>query len=102
MVSDEGDELVLLPGFALAWRGGNVEAHDLPTRFGRLSFGIRWHGARPALLWQLDGEPPSPSATIRCPRLDPDWSTTEARGETLLLGSDQPLPTTPQAGDSFS
>ncbi|MCP3990345.1 MAG: hypothetical protein GY724_14810 [Actinomycetia bacterium] len=100
LIDDGGDDLVLLPGFAAAWRGANVELNDVPTRFGRLSFGIRWHGHRPALLWQLDGESPAP--TIRCPDLDAEWSTTEARGEALLVGSDHAGPSTGQVGDSSS
>lgn len=98
IIDDSGLDLLLLPQFPTAWRGGNVEVHQLPTRHGRVSFGIRWHGARPALLWDREGG----TGTIRCPGLDPDWSTTESRGETLLAGSADGLIETPGPGDSFS
>ncbi len=90
--------LRLLPAFPHAWKGGDVEVHGAHIRFGRLSFGIRWHGYRPALLWDLESEQP---VTITCPGLDPDWSTTEHRGETLLIGSAEDLPKVPVEGESF-
>lgn len=104
LVDDGGDELLLLPTFPTAWRGGNAEVHNAPTRHGVLSYGIRWHGARPALLWQLDA--PSTATgnapvTLRCPGLDPDWHTTEARGETLLAGSADGLQAPPAPGEGF-
>lgn len=61
------------------WLGADLEAHRVPTRHGLLSFAIRWHGARPALLWELAGE-----ATLTVPGLDPSWSSTEPSGEALL------------------
>ena len=88
----------LLPGFPAAWRGGPVEVHEAPTLYGTLSFAIRWHGARPALLWD-QGEG---SAILVCPALDPDWSTNEAKGETLLAGTSEGLVDVPAPGDSFS
>lgn len=113
LVDDESDpgRLELLPRFASAWRGGNLEVHRLPTRWGAMSFGIRWHGARPALLWQLDPHPgfpgtgaPRPSAgpVLACTSLDPDWATTEHQGETLLAGAEQGLDPVPTPGQSFS
>ena len=90
--------LRLLPEFPHAWKGGDVEVYGANTRFGRLSFGIRWHGYRPALLWDLESEQP---VTITCPGLDPDWFTTEYRGETLLIGSAEDLPQVPLEGESF-
>ncbi len=90
--------LRLLPHFPHAWKGGDVEVHGAATRFGRLSFGIRWHGYRPAILWDLESEQP---VTITCQGLDPDWSTTEHRGEALLIGSAEDLPAVPVEGESF-
>ena len=78
-----GRELFLLPSPAEEWKGENIAAHDVPTRFGRLSFAVRWHGTRPAVLWELherDGAP----VTLRARGLDPDWSTTQPKGEALL------------------
>ena len=106
-VVDRGEgrsaELHLLPTFPSAWRGGNLEVHRAPTAYGELSFGIRWHGFRPALLWQLDPVDTVDGAPVvlRCPGLDPSWSTVELRGEALLAGSaDDPLPI-PGPGDGF-
>ena len=70
------DLLTELPG---AWAGQSLEVHDAPTRHGSVSFAVRWHGARPALLWDSKGVP-----ELRCPALDASWSTTAAQGEALL------------------
>jgi hypothetical protein len=68
------------------WRGQGLEVHDAPTRAGRVSYAVRWHGARPALLWECERP-----IRLRAPGLDPSWSTTEARGEALLAApSDTP------------
>jgi hypothetical protein len=80
LVDDRGaGALRLLPAWPDEWLGADLEAHRLPTRCGLLSFAVRWHGARPALLWELDG-----AATIAAPGLDPAWSSTEPIGEALL------------------
>ena len=84
VVQDTADGLVLLPEVPASWRGQGIEAHDLPTRWGTVSFAVRWHGARPALLWDVvvpDGQNP-PLVTI--PGLDPDWSSSESKGDALL------------------
>jgi hypothetical protein len=40
------------------WLGENWEAHHLPAGpHSRVSLAVRWHGARPALLWEVEGEP---------------------------------------------
>ncbi|MFV0257149.1 MAG: hypothetical protein ACK5PP_01700 [Acidimicrobiales bacterium] len=100
-------ELRLLPEFPTHWRGGPLEVHGLATDVGIVSFAIRWHGYRPALLWEL--EPPvvttvgeARPVVLRCPGLDPDWSSTEPRGETLLAGTAEGLTPTPSPGQSFS
>lgn len=95
----------LFPSFPTAWRGGNLEVHAAATMHGRMSFAIRWHGARPALLWEresLDSPRSIAAVRVRCPGLDPDWSTTEHRGETLLVGAADGLPPVPSEGDSFA
>ena len=58
--------------------------HDAPTHFGKLSYAVRWHGDRPAMLWEL--EPHDADATVRltAPGLDATWASTERRGEALL------------------
>jgi hypothetical protein len=63
-----------------SWRGQPLEVHDAVLSGGvRLSFAVRWHGPRPALLWEASGP-----AWIRAPGLDPSFRTNERRGEVLL------------------
>ena len=62
--------------------GIDVEVFDAPTRHGRISFALRWHGEHPALLWEVaDAEP---GLELTAPVLAPGWSTREPAGETLL------------------
>ena len=86
----------MLPG---PWLGQPIEVHDAPTHAGRLSFALRWHGAHPALLWELEPHPwVAEPVRLTAPGLDPSWSSTEARGEALLDAVDLPV----AAGGSFS
>ena len=84
LVADHGDTLDLAPGFRAAWRGGPLAVYDLPTRFGLVSYAIRWHGPRPALLWELDSRSGQTPVMVRAPALDESWSSDEPTGETLL------------------
>jgi hypothetical protein len=71
--------VAILPTRPAAWLGTNLSAYDVPTAAGPVGFAVRWHGARPALLW----EGPS-GVTFTCPGLDPTWSSSTQRGEALL------------------
>jgi hypothetical protein len=102
VVDEAGDALVLFASFPSAWRGGVAEVHHLPTFAGRLSLALRWHGYRPALLWELQRRPGSGPVRLRCPGLDPDWSTTAERGEALLAGHPDGLARPPVEGESFT
>ena len=84
LVAERPDGLALLPVHPDGWYGGGIELHDAPTTFGRISYAIRWHGTRPALLWELDPHPGVGVVRLSVPSLDPTWSTTEHRGDTLL------------------
>lgn len=84
LVDDEGPTLDLVPGFTPGWRGQAVEAHGVPTRFGALSFALRWHGSRPALLWELDLIEGEDAPTPRVAAVDPDWRGSGPTGEALL------------------
>jgi hypothetical protein len=67
-------------GIPARWRGHDFEAHRLvvgPT--SRLSLAVRWHGANPAVLWEVDGEPVSLSAAVG----PAPWRTAAPRGEAL-------------------
>lgn len=76
-----GTATVWPAGIIEPWRGAPIEARGLaadPHR--RLSFAVRWHGARPALLWETDG----PEGLVLDDGIDGTWTTTDARGEVLL------------------
>jgi hypothetical protein len=61
------------------WRGQSLDVRDAPTREGPVSYSVRWHGDRVAFLWDVPR-----GVTTRVPALDPEWSTSEPRGEALL------------------
>lgn len=84
-----------------AWMGQNLEVHDAPTHFGPISFAVRWHGDRPALLWDLRSRGDAP-VRLRAPGLDSSWSTTEAKGEALLATGALTRPTVISEEGSFS
>lgn len=89
--------LALAASVPAGWRGQGWEVHDAPTPAGRLSYAVRWHGERPALLWHLEPhDPTAPPTRLSAPGLDPTWSSTEARGEALLAAAE------PRAAGSFS
>ena len=67
-----------------AWLGANFECHRLVASPEHLiSFAVRWHGEKPALLWEIDGPP---GARVAASAVDGTFSSTEMRGETLLSG----------------
>lgn len=81
LVHEQPDEITLLAELPPGWAGHGVDVHDAPTRRGPVSFAVRWHGPRPALLWDApDG------VRLRAPGLDPRWSSAEGRGDALLAG----------------
>ena len=84
LVTETPQGLALLPVHPEGWYGGGVEVHDLPTEWGRISYGVRWHGIRPALLWHLEAHEGVGPVTLTAPALDATWSTTEPRGDALL------------------
>jgi len=79
LVRDRRTSVELVPGFPPQWLGQAVTVASLPVRAGLLSFALRWHGARPALLWDAPA-----GVELRTPTLDPTWSSTVTSGETLL------------------
>jgi hypothetical protein len=76
------DGVAVLDGWTVADAGRPVEVHDAETPWGRVGYAIRWHGRRPALLWEaVDAAGP---LRWTCPSIDPSWSSLEPTGETLL------------------
>jgi hypothetical protein len=89
----------LLPlGLPAAWLGAGLEVHGLPAGDGaRASFALRWHGERPAVLWESD-------APLVAPVLAPSWSSAAGaeRGEALWPPPiDRPASAPPDGGISF-
>jgi len=79
LAHDSGDVITILADLPVEWRGASLDVRGAPTRHGPLSFSVRWHGERAALLWESPG-----GSTLCAPSLDPTWSTTEPTGEALL------------------
>ena len=79
LVRERPGVIDLLPGFPPEWLGQPISVDAVPLRAGSLSFALRWHGARPALLWDAPN-----GVELRVPKLDPEWSSTVATGEVLL------------------
>ena len=77
------DRVDLLAGFRKAWLGANLDVRKLATPAGRLSFSLRWHGSRPALLWDVE-EPTGVALELRCSAIDPMWRGEGSKGEALL------------------
>lgn len=73
--------LALLPGWAPA-PGRTVTVHEAPTRAGRCSFALRWHGTQPLLLWEVSGG--SGPLRVTAPTLAPGWVSGQTSGEVLV------------------
>ena len=89
LLRDGPDGVALVPWLPPGWWGRGWEVHGAPTRWGRLSYAVRWHGDRPAVLWDLAG--PRDRLPLSAPGLDPTWSADSVRGEALLA----PVPPPP-------
>jgi hypothetical protein len=79
LLRESRKDVELVPGFRATWLGQSIAVHDAPVRGGMCSFAIRWHGARPALLWEVPA-----GRTVRVPALDAAFGSAEPAGETLL------------------
>jgi hypothetical protein len=77
----------LLGGLPPAWFGQSVEIYRAPAAAPGTSvgFGVRWHGDRPAVLWEA-----SPGVRLTAPSIDPAWSASAERGDALLAAP--PIP----------
>ena len=98
-IDDDGLPTVALASLVPAdWYGQGWEVHDAPTDHGTVSYAVRWHGDRVALLWEVDPHPGVAAVRLTTPGLDPSWSTTDRRGEALL-GPVPPPPAPPPRPD---
>jgi hypothetical protein len=74
------DGALLPAGLPSAWLGQPVEVHGVPTvGAATVSFAIRWHGVRPAVLWEQSGGP----VELTSPALAPGWCSAAPTGEAL-------------------
>jgi hypothetical protein len=100
---DAGDDvdggLALSSLVPTGWYGQGWEVHDAPTAQGHLSYAVRWHGDRVALLWELASHEGVGPVRLTAPGLDPSWSTTERRGEALLGPVPVPAPSPDERAD---
>jgi hypothetical protein len=71
----------LLPmGLPSSWLGVNFEMHGVPTSpTSTVSVAVRWHGDRPAVLWEQTGDPQRLTAMS----VDPSWVAESSVGEGL-------------------
>ncbi len=76
-----------------SWRGAPMDVTDLVTPLGTLGYSVRWHGNRPALLWELRDELNNTEEArvdtgnplrIESAGLDPVWHAVGTDGEVLL------------------
>ncbi len=83
-VQRDGSVQIFGRGIPRLWLGANLECHRVSAGpLHTVSFGIRWHGEKPALLWEVAGPAGVKLSAGLC---DPTWSSIESTGETLLLG----------------
>jgi hypothetical protein len=79
----------LVSGYTSAWRGQKVDVRNVAVPGGFLSFSLRWHGERPAILWDVVDTKGNTVTSIgwalTARSIDPTWSSAIAKGEDLLL-----------------
>lgn len=77
--SDGGIDL--LGAYSSSWNGASIDVRRLPVAGRALSFSVRWHGERPAVLWEATGAGP---ISLRWRTWDPGMIVRGAsRGEHL-------------------
>lgn len=78
----DGTAAIFAHSIPQRWLGVDLEAHSLIADAVRtVSCALRWHGERPALLWEVVGPP---GLHLTAGRIDPTWSSNATSGETLL------------------
>ncbi|MCU1399162.1 MAG: hypothetical protein JWN62_2271 [Acidimicrobiales bacterium] len=76
----DGTADLLGAGLPDSWLGANFEVYGMPIGAETtVSYAVRWHGDRPAVLWELDG----PMVQLIASAVAPEWSTAEPKGEAL-------------------
>lgn len=68
-----------------SWVGANLDVRDVRCPWGIVSWSLRWHGERAALLWQIEhSDDRATVPEISAPGVSADWSAAAASGEALL------------------
>jgi hypothetical protein len=78
-------------GWDAQWLGRNADAQQVPTPWGRGGVALRWHGDRPALLWEIEPWPGRHNAVpflLTAPVADPAWSSPVFSGDALLAAQE--------------
>lgn len=90
----DGTADLLAAGIPVSWLGANFEVYGLPIGpSSTVSYAVRWHGERPAVLWEIEG----PVVPLTAAAVAPEWSTAEAKGEALWP---TPAGAAPAGGDA--
>jgi hypothetical protein len=79
-----GAASVLGWGIPRLWLGASIDCRHIVADTTRtMSFGVRWHGEKPAILWEIDGED---GLVLDAGVTDPTFGSTQRSGEALLAG----------------
>ena len=73
--------VALFPGYSPRWFNIPVEVSAMPSGNSKIGYAVRWHGNRPALLWEGQSEE---DLMFIAPGFDKDWQSLEIRGEALF------------------
>jgi hypothetical protein len=80
----EGGASVLRYGVPRMWLGVNMECHRVAASPEHtVSYGMRWHGEKPAVLWETSGPF---GLRLDAGATDESWHSVEATGDALLAG----------------
>ncbi len=97
LTPDAAQGPLLLSSYDPTWYGQVVEAHGVASPWGPVGVAVRWHGARPAILWQVGagdsdgdgsgragGEDDDNAVVVAAPGLDAAWRGVGSTGDALL------------------
>jgi hypothetical protein len=98
LVDDREDCLRVAALWPNEWHAQGVEVHRVPSRYGSVSWAVRWHGDRPALLWEVE-EGPS-DLVVKAPGLDANFQGEGPVGEELLASVPHRSAHAPENGDA--
>ena len=80
----EGGASVLRYGVPRMWLGVNMECHRVAASPEHsVSYGVRWHGEKPAVLWETSGPF---GLRLDAGATDSAWHSVEASGDALMAG----------------